>query len=834
MENQITTILNLVGISISVILITFLALNLYQKKKNLERSLNMVFLQVRISKNESKSDKENENTKDFKEEIAIGAQLYDSIYSIYSSAFKSHFIGQDFFALEYVVIEDQIYYYFIVPSELAVLIEKQITGFYPDAYVEIVDEYNIFRPHSKFAAATLTLSKDYKFPLKTYQRLSYDPTNYITNALSKLNFNDGAAIQIMLRPHNNSWQEAGRQEAKNIINQKKQRTKLGLNPINWLTAGYNFFFNHTQSTTPEPQNRTTPLTDEEVKAIEEKNTKVGYETIIRVITSANTEKEAKANLTNILSTFAQYSGPNYNGLMKLKYINERKIIENFIYRSFKYPLIQILKRKKSILSTEEIASIFHLPDTRFNKTPNIVWQNYKVAPVPPNIPKEGLLLGHNHFRGVTTEIRMKREDRFRHFYVIGQTGTGKSSILQTMIRQDLRNGEGLCIVDPHGQLIEDILPFIPKHRADDVIYFNPSDVERPMGLNMLEGETDDEKEQVSMDTMNIMIKLFGDEIFGPRIQDYFRNGCLTLMADPAGGALTDIVRLFTDDDFQRMKVAYVKNPVVRSFWEDQMAKTGAREKQEMIPYFAAKFGQFITNTMMRNIIGQTKSGFDFMKVMQEKKILLMNLSKGEVGEVNSKLLGLIIVSKFQMAALRRQRFKKEDRQDFFMYIDEFQNYITDSIESILSEARKYRLSLNMAHQYIAQLEGENGKSKVKDAVFGNVGTMMCYKVGASDAEYLAKEMSPVFSEQDLINIDKYKAVMKLSIDTQPSRPFSITPLSPYLEQGDHSVGEAFRQLSRLKYGRDREIVEREIIRRIGIVDIPTKPNPPMPNIFGGM
>ncbi len=322
---------------------------------------------------------------------------------------------------------------------------------------------------------------------------------------------------------------------------------------------------------------------------------------------------------------------------------------------------------------------------------------------------------------------------------------------------------------------------------------------------------------MALDAMNIMIKLFNEEIFGPRIQDYFRNGCLTLMSTPDGGALTDIVRLFTDDDFQRSQVQYVTNPIVRSFWENQMAKTGAREKQEMIPYFAAKFGQFVTNTMMRNIIGQSKSAFDFLKVMQEGKILLMNLSKGEVGEINSKLLGLIIVSKIQMAALRRQRIPKEERRDFFLYIDEFQNYITDSIESILSEARKYRLSLNMAHQYIGQLEGPNNNTKVKDAVFGNVGTMMAYKIGAQDAEYMAKEMAPVFSDQDLINLDKFKAVMKLSIDTQPSRPFSITPVNPYLEKGDDEGAEAFKQLSRLKYGRDREFVEHEIIRRIGAI-----------------
>jgi hypothetical protein len=464
-----------------------------------------------------------------------------------------------------------------------------------------------------------------------------------------------------------------------------------------------------------------------------------------------------------------------------------------------------------------LASLYHVPNAKYNRSPHIAWQRFKLAPAPANLPTEGILIGHNYYRGEKKEVKIKNEDRFRHFYVIGQTGTGKSSILQVMIRQDLKNGNGLCIVDPHGQLIEDIMPFIPRERADDVIYFNPADLERPIGINLLEAETDEERELVALDAMNIMIKLFNEEVFGPRIQDYFRNGCLTLMEDPEGGALTDIVRLFTDDSYQKLKVEKVKNPIVKSFWEHQMAKTGAREKQEMIPYFASKFGQFVTNTMMRNIIGQTKSSFDFAKAMNEKKILLMNLSKGTTGEINSKLLGLIIVQKLQMAALRRQGQTKEERQDFFLYIDEFQNYITESIETILSEARKYRLGLIMAHQYIKQLEGEDGKSKVKDAVFGNVGTMMAYKIGAQDAEYMAKEMAPVFSDQDLINLDKFKAVMKLSIDTQPSKPFSVTPINPYIETGDKDVATAIKQLSRLTYGREKSFVDREILRRIGAV-----------------
>lgn len=787
------------------------------------RSLDMVFLKVVVPKKESKEDAETERAayssgKDFKEVIGVGAHLFESLHSIYMKGFKHYLIGQDFFSLEYAVIENQIYFYFVVPRHLKSLVEKQITSFYSEAYVEQVQDYNIFKPNSHVAANILYMEKNYYYPIKTYRQLGSDPLNNLTNVLSKLGHNDGAAVQIMVRPLKDGWQKKGREEAKNMFNQKKHHAS-SLNPLTWIAALFDFFVKGEMDDKKheEATGRTTPIMDEEVKALEEKNSKIGYETIIRLVASSPTEREAESHLHNIIAAFAQYNSPTANHLFHPQWISKKKIVKDFIFRNFRRSLKQVLLGKKTIFSTDELASIFHLPHIHYNKAPTIAWQNYKIAAAPHNIPKEGILLGYNNYRGDNKEIRMKREDRFRHFYVIGQTGTGKSSVLQVMIRQDLQNGDGLAVVDPHGSLIEDILPFIPRERADDVIYFNPADMERPMGLNLLEGDTWEDKEYVAMEAMNIMIKLFNEEIFGPRIQDYFRNGCLTLMSDPEGGALTDIVRLFTDDDFQKLKTEHVKNPIVKSFWEHQMAKTGAREKQEMIPYFAAKFGQFVTNTMMRNIIGQAKSAFDFAKVMNEGKILLINLSKGDVGEINSRLLGLIVVSKLQMAALARQKLPKEKRKDFFLYIDEFQNYVTDSIEVILSEARKYRLGLNMAHQYIAQLEGPDRKSKVKDAVFGNVGSIMAYKIGAQDAEYLAKEMAPVFSDQDLINLDKFKAVMKLSIDTQPSRPFSITPVNPYLEKGDFEAAEAYKQLSRLKYGRDREFVDREILRRIGAI-----------------
>ncbi|MBT6068551.1 ATP-binding protein [Candidatus Peregrinibacteria bacterium] len=829
----------LLGI-IGVTAITWLIIFLYGQKQDFNRSLDMVFLLVRIPRKDSKEDIEKtremySSGNDFKEAVGVMAHFLEQLSGISSEDLSQRAKRQEFLSFEYAVQDKLINFYIVCPNELADILEKQITGFYPDCYLERVEDYNIFHPGSKIAVRPMrfnTPSKPWR-PIRTYKIMNSDSLNSIINVMSKFEENEGAAIQIMMRPIiSTRWQEKGQDEAKELFSGKKggKGFVYYLNPFRWFSVLLNIFIRGDKANelaeSPDQSERTTPLTDEQVKAIEEKCAQPGFQTAIRIVASASTKRRANILLNGLYVAFSQYSASNCNGLTKVKYFSSKRFVMNYIYRTMKRTWRERITLRKMILTPDEIASVFHVPDIRYNNSPVVNWMNYKLAPAPNNVPKEGLLLGENVYRGVRTPIYMKHLDRFRHFYVIGQTGTGKSSIFQVMIRQDLKNGNGICVIDPHGDLVESVLPFVPRERADDVIYFNPSDLERPMGLNLLEAGNDAEMDLVALEAMNIMIKMFDEEVFGPRIQDYFRNGCLTLMADKKeGGALTDIVRLFTDDAFQAYKVRRVTNPIVKSFWTEQMAKTGAREKAEMIPYFAAKFGQFITNAMMRNIIGQTKSSFDFGKVMQEGKILLMNLSKGETGDINSKLLGLIITSKIQMAAMQRQKIPQDQRRAFYLYIDEFQNYVTDSIESILSEARKYRLGLNLAHQYIAQIDpnagggGRRGGSaaNIKDAVFGNVGSIMCYKIGATDAEYMAKEMAPVFSEQDLVNMDKFKSVMKLSIDTQPSKPFSIIPTNPYLVEGDTETGEAIKQLSRLKYGRDRDFVSRQIIRRIGLV-----------------
>jgi Helicase HerA, central domain len=788
---------------------------LLRQKENYKRTLKLVFLKITLPKKESDLDDKKETTKDFKEMVGLMEQLLSSLKSTYSHKILKKILGQDIMSFEYVAHDWEIFFYMTCAKDYMKLIEKQINGFYPDAIIEETKEINIFQQRKHFATTYMKTKKPFYYPIKTYQKLESDPINNITNAFSKLDEKSSAVIQILVKPIDDDWQHQCTKISTKMIQGKESH--FTLNPFKLIVGLFEILLSSGEDTEKNtPNNSSSALTQERAKTVDEKGDKTGYETIIRIITTGEDSSSVDAELKNIISAFSQFSYPDFNKFTYTHRHSQAKLVKNYIYRNFKRPFLS----KKMIFNTEEIASLYHFPHIRYNKTPEIKWQNFKIVKAPNDIPKEWLLLGHNVHRGTKKEIRIKTEDRFRHFYVIWQTGTGKSSILQVMARQDFVNGQWVAVIDPHGDLIKDLLPFIPRERADDVIVFDPSDSHRPIGMNLLEAAPED-RDLVAQDALNIMIKLFGNEIFGPRLQDYFRNGVLTLMEYPQWGALTDIIRLFTDDDFQKDHIRNVKNPIVKAWWDKTFAKMGDREKQEIIPYFSAKFGQFITNTMMRNVIWQTKSSFDVADIMQQKKILMVNLSKGLIGDINSELLGLVLVSKIQMAAMRRQRMAKEDRNDFYLYIDEFQNYITPSIESILSEARKYRLGLILAHQYLGQLEKSDALTKssinLKNAIFGNVGSIMSYKVGPEDGEFMAKYYQPTFSEQDLINMDKFKSVMKLSVDNQPSTPFSIIPVNPYLENGDPKVAKALVELSRLKYGRDREFVAKEIEYRIWVM-----------------
>ncbi len=476
-------------------------------------------------------------------------------------------------------------------------------------------------------------------------------------------------------------------------------------------------------------------------------------------------------------------------------------------------LVPIEKYKKSELANKEIVEQDWKEYVKEEKTKKKTWLR---------VFKDWSLLWVNVYRNRFTPVYMRRKDRSRHHYIIWKSGWGKSVYIASLARQDVWNWDWLCVIDPHGDLVEDIMEYIPKERAKDVIFFDAGDEERPMWLNLYEIDNPDQADRVVNDATEIFMKMFGPEIFGPRIQEYFKYASLTLLEDMEEWAtLIDVPRLFTDQAFREYKIKKVKNPVVKNFWEKTYNAMGDREKQEIIPYFSSKFVNFITNRLIRNIIWQTKSAVNFRQAMDEWKILLVNLSKWKIWEMNAQLLGMILVSQINTAAMSRADIPEDQRRDFYLYVDEFQNFVTDTFADILSEARKYHLSLIMAHQYIWQLEssawnnlGESGWW-VKDAVFGNVWTMQSFKVWAPDAEFLEKEYAPVLSAQDIVGISNFKVYIKLNISNATTRVFSMNTIWTE-DYKNPKVAEILREYCRKKYWRKREFVDAEISARLGM------------------
>lgn len=712
--------------------------------------------------------------KDNEIKIDAAEQMFAALHSLKKKGPTAWLKPEDTITFEIVGLKESIAFYVNCTSRVRDFVEKQIHGAYPQADIRETDEVNIFSEKGQVAFTALTLEKSNYLPLKTYKDLPTDGLSLLTSAFSKLTDGEGAILQIAIQPESKSWQKQGR----GFISGKKKKEA-------------------------DPETASYDHDPKEMEAIGSKLEKPGFRTAIRVVVSAPTYQAAEDHLITIIGSFAQFASA-YNAFTRVLLFVRHLFMIDFLYR-----YMPLIKRGTCVLNSEELASIFHFPNKTV-ETHHIHWLHAKNAPAPSKIPSSGLYLGKSIYRGEQRDIYMELNDRRRHMYIIGKTGTGKSEFLKEMILQDIEAGHGVCAIDPHGEFVEDILQLMPPERAEDVIYFNPSDLERPMGMNIMEADNEEQKHFVTGAVIGLMYKLYDPHrtgIIGPRFEHAIRNAMLTIMAKE-GGTFIEMVRVLTDQKFVEELLPYVKDPVVKRYWTDQIAQTSDFHKSEVLDYIVSKFGRFVTNKTMRNIIGQQKSSFNFRRAMDEKKIILCNLSKGVLGEEDAKFLGLILVPKVLTAAMSRQDIPMAQRSDFFLYVDEFQNYATEDFAVILAEARKYRLSLIVANQYIGQVDEE-----IKNAVFGNVGTMVSFRVGVPDANFLQHEFAPVFNENDLANIEKFHVYIKTIVNNEPVAAFSMSLMKDMSEveaRMSPKLAEMIKQLSRLKYGQDREEIEAEM------------------------
>ncbi len=706
-----------------------------------------------------------------------------------------------------------VFYISVADSEID-LFEKQILSIFPDARIEIKnDDFNVFNEDGESVGSYVLQKEAPAKPIKIIEEMNTDPIRVLLNVFSKLDEkSEAATVQIIFKPVKDFYTKFYFKGIKDLEKGDKDsekfyvRNTFGDKVIRGISKVITASFGIGDKKTEEKSLGTnTFLLDQVKKKI---NTEV-VSTNIRIVTSAIKENRANAILSDIKSSFNQFDNTSGN---RFKYEDIKKSHKKHFFKKFSFR--EFDPAFDTPLSIEEISSILYFVSEQKGLSPQLKTAGFKTAPSPVNIPADGILLGQNIHRNLVTDIYFAPKDRIRHFYVLGQTGTGKSTILDNMIIQDIKNGEGCCFIDPHGSDVQIILANIPPERMDDVIYFDPGgNLNMPMALNMLEYDKNypEQKTFVVNELFSIFHKLYGasnPESMGPAFEQYFRNATMLVLEDPdTGSTLLDVARVLTEKSFRDLKLSKCKNPVIVNAWRENLEKAGGEMSlANVVPYITNKFDVFLTNDIMRPIIAQEKSSFNFRKVMDEKKILLVNLAKGRLGEINSNLIGLILVGKILMAALSRVDSFGKDLPPFYLYIDEFQNITTPSISSILSEARKYGLSLNIAHQFIDQLSDD-----IRNSVFGNVGTICAYRVGSKDAEFLESQFSPVFEAKDIQNIDNFNAYIKMLSNGIPIKPFSLKALSP--AEGNLEQVQLLKELSFAKYGRDREEIEEEIARK---------------------
>lgn len=808
-----------------------------RKAKRYERGLKMMPLLIHLPPSTDDIEANGRDKRDIADEVISKAQvIYSILASTAEKGFKVGLYGQRHFSFEIIAKDGFIRYYAIIPSALKETVRQAIQSAYPTARIEEKREDNIFAPNGQLdniAGAELTLNKEFYLPISTYEDSKRDASTAILNALSAVGKNEGASVQILFRPAQKNWFAPAKEYIENV-SKGSTKTKMvgagiGQFAMDVLKAPFETPAEHEKH---EVTTNISSVKQDEISAITNKIRYPGFETLIRVVASSDTRPRSEAILGGIISAFSQFNSPELNGFKVNMFKNPKKLAVDYTFRFFP------LKTRTNILNSVELASIFHLPDQNAIPNSQVERQLVKQVDGPAKLVTEGVFLGTNEFRGNKKPIYLSDDDRRRHMYVIGQTGMGKSVFLENIAFQDMCDGRGFAFIDPHGDAVEALLKRVPKERIDDVIYFDPADIEHPVGMNMFEFTSEDQKDFIVQEGISMLQSLFDPSnqgFFGPRGQHMFRNAALLLMADPKGATFIDIPQCFTDPEFVKEKLKYVTDKAVYDYWTKEFpASQKSSDAGEVITWFASKWGPFISNTIMRNTLGQVKSGFNIREIMDNKKIFLVNLSKGRLGDINANLLGMIFVMKFQQAAMSRQDIPEDQRQDFCLYVDEFQNFATDSFESILSEARKYRLNLIVANQFMTQLT-----DKIREALLGNVGTIICGRVGVTDADLMVKAFTPTFTAEDLTKTPNHAAVAKVMMFGMPSSAFTMNLPVPMGEPNENLL-ESLRAYSAAKYAKTRAEVEKEINERwatqkppVAHVEAPTSDDGPKPGFLDG-
>jgi TraM recognition site of TraD and TraG len=784
------------------------------QKNELYKDLDYVLFEIALPK-----PAENER-RTFKEYITIMEQLLSGLQSLYYSHDKGN---ERTYSMELALPagSDEIFIFVGIPSKGIELFEKQVIGLFPSARVkEAPNDYNVFAKDAVSVGSYAKSGFKEFLSLKTFDEFEADPLDIIINVLTKLEtHSEGAAIQYIVgAPRQDYFKEYGEYLTKLRNGEKVEdvgKAKKGLGAELW--SGIKDIAKSQEDKDKEKEKKDKEKSERgsDEKRMDSLTKKIGTplcEVSIRIIAAAPSEVRANSILSDLESAFKQFGHPFGNSV---EFVRLKGHDLQVFFTSFSFRILDTART--FVLSFKELATLMHFPALS-DSAPQLKQAKAATAPAPLEMVKDGIVLGYNNHRGKKTEVRMSQEDRIRHFYVIGQTGVGKSGTLLSMIYQDIQNGDGVCFIDPHGSDVNTILSWIPEHRMNDVIYFNPADTARPMGLNMLEYDFDkpEQKSLVIDELMGIFNQLFDKSNGGAMFEQYFKNSAMLVMGHPESGCtMLEITRVLAEKSFRELKLSHCTNPIVRQFWENATKTKGEQSLENFVPYISSKFDPLLSNEFMRPVVLQEKSAFDVRDIMDNKKILLVNLSKGLLGDLNTNLIGLILVGKIQRAAMSRASDPGKKFPVFYLYIDEFQNFVTPSISSILSEARKYGLSLNVAHQYISQLD-----EKIKGAILGNVGSMQIFRISPEDANQLEPRFKPTFTAEDIIKLDNREAYMSLLINGQPSSPFNMRTLDWPKQNKD--IVSHIKEMCGLRYGRDRAEVEDEIFAKFAPKEEPKK------------